>query len=182
MRVITGEAKGRRLKTLKGEDVRPTTEKVKEAVFSIIQFDIEGRSVLDLFAGSGQLGIEALSRRARSCVFVDSAKASVQQVRENVEHCKLGDRARVLQSDALSFLARCTERFDIALLDPPYASGLLEKALPVLSAHMNTGGVMLCESSADKELPERAGEFTKRRVYRYGKIAVTVYRHESIES
>ena len=176
MRVITGEAKGRRLKTLNGDDVRPTAERVKEALFSI-----EGRNVLDLFAGSGQLGIEAVSRGARRCVFVDSSRQSISIVRENLEHCKLTDRARVVQSDALAFLAGCGEKFDIALLDPPYYAGLLEKVLPVLAQKMNVGGVIICETPSDIALPEEAGEFTKRREYRYGRVVLNLYRHRTIE-
>ena len=105
MRVITGTARGRVLRTLEGEDVRPTTDRVKEAVFSIIQFEIEGRRVLDLFAGSGQLGIEALSRGAASATFVDMSKDSLSTVKYNLEHTKLGDNAKVVQTDALSFYA-----------------------------------------------------------------------------
>lgn len=182
MRVITGIARGRKLKTLDGDDiVRPTTDQVKESIFSIIQFDIEGRNVLDLFAGSGQLGIEALSRGARHCVFVDSSRMSVAVTKENLEHCQLKENAEVVQSDSLAYLMRCREKFDIALLDPPYVSDLLEKALPLLAPCMNTGGVIMCEAKIEKELPEEVGGFTKRRVYRYGKIGVTLYRHSSIE-
>ena len=121
MRVITGTARGRVLKTLEGEDVRPTTDRVKEAVFSIIQFEIEGRRVLDLFAGSGQLGIEALSRGAASATFVDMSKDSLSAVKYNLEHTKLGDNAKVVQTDALSFLKLTKDKFDIVFLDPPYA-------------------------------------------------------------
>ncbi len=182
MRVITGSARGRRLKTLSGDDiVRPTTDLVKEAIFSIIQFDIEGRSVLDLFAGCGQLGIEALSRGARHCTFVDSSRMSAAVVRQNVEHCEMQESAAVVQSDAAAYLMRCREKYDIALLDPPYDSDLIEKTLPLLAPCMNTGGVIICESLREKELPETAGEFTRRRTYRYGRIAVTIYRHSSIE-
>ena len=119
MRVITGTARGRVLRTLEGEDVRPTTDRVKEAVFSIIQFEIEGRRVLDLFAGSGQLGIEALSRGAASATFVDMSKDSLSAVKYNLEHTKLGDNAKVVQTDALSFLKLTKDKFDIVFLDPP---------------------------------------------------------------
>ena len=122
MRVITGTARGRVLRTLEGEDVRPTTDRVKEAVFSIIQFEIEGRRVLDLFAGSGQLGIEALSRGAASATFVDMSKDSLSAVKYNLEHTKLGDNAKVVQTDALSFLKLTKDKFDLVFLDPPYAS------------------------------------------------------------
>ena len=184
MRVITGTARGRKLRTLAGDEVRPTADSVKEAMFSIIQFDIEGRSVLDLFSGSGQLGIEALSRGARICTFVDAAKPSIEVTRANVETCGFGERANIILSDALTFLKRAQgrgQRYDIALLDPPYATDLLDKALPELANVMNTGGVILCEAPSDKALPDEAGEFTKRRTYRHGKTMLTLYRHSSIE-
>ena len=128
MRVITGSARGRRLKEIQGLETRPTTDRVKEALFSVIQFDIEGRRVLDLFAGTGQLGIEALSRGADSAVFVEQRKDALQAVRENLETCGLSDRARVVSGDAMSYL-KSGEKFDLIFLDSPYASGLLEQAL-----------------------------------------------------
>ena len=140
MRVITGTARGRVLRTLEGEDVRPTTDRVKEAVFSIIQFEIEGRRVLDLFAGSGQLGIEALSRGAASATFVDMSKDSLSTVKYNLEHTKLGDNAKVVQTDALSFLKLTKDKFDIVFLDPPYASSLVVDSMKLLSDVVAAGG------------------------------------------
>ena len=125
MRVITGTARGRRLKELEGMETRPTTDKVKESLFSIIQFDIEGRRVLDLFAGTGQLGIEALSRGAASCVFVEHRADAVALIRENVELCGFGDRAHIKRGDALAYL-RSGEKFDLIFADPPYALDGLE--------------------------------------------------------
>lgn len=141
MRVITGTARGRVLRTLEGEDVRPTTDRVKEAVFSIIQFEIEGRRVLDLFAGSGQLGIEALSRGAASATFVDMSKDSLSAVKYNLEHTKLGDNAKVVQTDALSFLKLTKDKFDIVFLDPPYASSLVVDSMKLLSDVVAAGGL-----------------------------------------
>lgn len=181
MRVITGEAKGRRLKTLSGEDVRPTAERVKEAIFSILQFDIEGRNMLDLFAGSGQMGIEALSRGARCCTFVDSSRLAASVIKENVLHCGFENRARIISGDSIGYISRSSELFDIAFVDPPYYSGLYAKALEPLAARMNTGGGIVCEAPNDVELPESAGDFTRRREYRYGRVIVAVYRHKSIE-
>ncbi len=145
MRVITGSARGRRLRTLEGQDVRPTPERVKEAVFSIIQFQIEGRRFLDLFAGSGQMGIEALSRGAREVVFVDARKDSIEIIRENLEKTGLGERGRVVSMDALAFLSQPNGKFDLAFLDPPYRTGLLAEALEKTAAVMNPGGAVLCE-------------------------------------
>lgn len=104
MRVIAGSARGRRLKTLEGMDVRPTTDKVKEAIFSAIQFDLPDAAVLDLFAGSGQMGIEALSRGAASVVFVDRSARSLQVTRENLESVQFAEQAQLHQTEAQSFL------------------------------------------------------------------------------
>ncbi len=176
MRVITGSKRGRKLKTLDGDSVRPTTDKVKESLFNIIQFDIEGRRVLDLFSGSGQLGIEALSRGAASAVFVDSSKASLDVTKENLISTGLVEVSKTVLMDALVFLDRALEQFDLALLDPPYKAGLMEELLNRLPPHMSDGAVIVCETSADEVLPEQipCGFASKR--YKYGKIALTVYR------
>lgn len=178
MRVISGTARGRKLGELQGSDTRPTTDRVKESMFNIIQFDIPGRRVLDLFAGTGQLGIEALSRGAARCVFVDARREAVALVRSNLERTALADRAEVAQSDALAFLNRTAERFDLVFLDPPYAAGLLEKALETIAAIdiLSKNGIILCESAAEKELPALCPPYEKIRDYRYGKIKVTLYR------
>ena len=180
MRIITGSARGRRLLTLEGEDVRPTTERVKEALFSILQFQIEGRRVLDLFAGSGQLGLEALSRGAREAVFVDAGKEPISIVEKNLAYTVLGEHAKVLHMDYAAFLLRRNDPFDIAFLDPPYRTGLLQKALPMTAAIMNKGGVIVCEHPVDEEVPDTAGDFERKRDYRYGKILLTVYRHRDL--
>ncbi len=176
MRVITGTARGRKLYTLEGDDVRPTTDIVKEALFSIIQFEIEGRRVLDLFGGSGQLAIEALSRGADSAVIVDMSKSAIDVIKKNLEITSFSKKAVVVNSDALSFLQRRTEKYDIALLDPPYSKGLIEKALPKVSEVMNDSGVIICEAPYKEELPETAGSFTLQRKYRYGKTGLFLYR------
>ena len=163
MRVITGTARGRRLKELQGMETRPTTDKVKESLFSIIQFDIEGRRVLDLFAGTGQLGIEALSRGAAEAVFVDRRPDAVRLVQENLALCGFTDRARVKSGDALAYL-KSGEKFDLIFLDPPYAANMLEQAL-----------------TADKVLPELPAPYRLYREYRYGKIRLSVYHRSGNE-
>ena len=166
MRVITGIARGRKLETLPGEDVtRPTTESVKEAVFSMIQFEIEDKNVLDLFAGSGQLGIEALSRGAKKCTFVEN----------NIKHCKLEQSARIVMSDACAFLSR-RDSFDIAFLDPPYKQGIIERCLPLLFPMMSDDGIVICETSRDEDLPDELEGFYADRVRTYGKTKITLYR------
>lgn len=178
MRVITGTARGRRLETLPGEDItRPTTESVKEALFSMIQFELEGRRALDLFAGSGQLGIEALSRGAAHCTFVENNRQAVKVVEGNISHCKLGDNARVVLSDAVSFLMR-GEGFDIAFLDPPYRQDLIERCFPLLFPIMSDGGIVVCETSADEDLPDCFDGWFADRVRKYGKTKLTLYRKD----
>ena len=176
MRVITGSARGRKLITLEGVDVRPTTDIVKEALFSIIQFESEGRKVLDLFGGSGQLAIEALSRGADSAVIVDMSKKSVDVIKQNLEHTGFQKKAVVVCGDALSFLARRTEKYDIAFLDPPYSAGILEKALEKVTDVMSESGVIICEAPYKDELPECAGSFRLQKKYRYGKTGLFLYR------
>lgn len=177
MRVITGTAKGKRLITPEGRDItRPTGEKVKEGIFSSIQFLIEGADVLDLFAGSGQLGIEALSRGAKSAVFVDSAKAAQKCITENLKNCGFMDVAKLKTGDALMYLASAYERFDIAFLDPPYAAEQLPVVMPALSKVMRPGGVVLCETAKNIDLPEEIGKLVKAKEYRYGSTKVLMYK------
>lgn len=182
MRVITGSARGRRLKELEGLETRPTTGKVKEALFSVIQFDIEGRRVLDLLAGTGQLGIEALSRGAECAVFVERRRDALQVIRENLEACGMTDKARVVNGDAMSYL-KSGEKFDLIFLDPPYASGLLEQALEEIVRFdiCRRHGIIVAESAADKTLPPLAGPYALYREYRYGKIKLTVYHRDGNE-
>ena len=181
MRIITGSARGRRLETLSGEETRPTSEKVKEALFSAIQFDIEGRRVLDLFAGSGQLGIEALSRGASGCVFVDRNPAAVEVIRRNLKAAGLSEASQAVAQDVASFLVRPGDSFDVAFLDPPYGANLLRDTLERVTPHMNRGGLIVCESDAGQEMPERVGDFALARTYRYGRVHIWRYRWETVE-
>ena len=178
MRVMTGTARGRKLLEPDGMAVRPTTDMVKEAMFNIVQFDIEGRRVLDLFAGTGQLGIEALSRGAAECVFVDESPKSVKLVRTNLERCAL--RGRVEQADSIGFLRR-GGKFDLVFLDPPYDSDLLEKALEVIQNVdiLNDGGIIVCESRREKSMPELSAPYRKTLSRRYGKVCLTVYKKDN---
>lgn len=177
MRVITGSAKGKKLITLLGDDVvRPTADRVKEGIFSAIQFDIEGRRILDLFAGSGQLGIEALSRGAEKATFVDNSEQAANVIKKNLENTALSDKAKVLKGDFLSFAASCREEFDIAFVDPPYKSALFEKAIEALSPLMSEYGIILCEHPINIQLSENIKDFSLSRSYKYGKIVVDLYR------
>jgi len=178
MRVITGSARGVRLKTPDGLKTRPTSDRVKEAVFSIVQFEVEGSRFLDLFAGTGQMGIEALSRGAASAVFVDGWKDACALVRENLKLARLTEKARVVQSDYLSYLQRCKEQFDIVFLDPPYAEIFLENALKQISEIdiLSDRGIIICERPAEKQLDLDIPGLVRCKDYRYGKTWVTVFR------
>ena len=178
MRVITGSARGRKLKTPENYDIRPTTDNVKESVFNIIQFDIEGRRVLDLFAGTGQLGIECLSRGALSAVFVDQSREAVKIVKDNLKACGL--TGTVLQADALSFLRTCG-KFDIIFVDPPYDSDLYESVLNTVNSIdiLSDGGIIICESRRERALPEMSAPYKKRREYTYGKVKLCIYTKEN---
>lgn len=182
MRVISGSARGRRLKELPGLDTRPTTDKVKESVFNILQFEIEGRRVLDLFGGSGQLSIEALSRGAEHATIVDKAPAAVSIIRQNLELTGFADCAKVVQSDWKAFLTGCREKFHLIFLDPPYKESFLENALETIAAIdiLSEHGIIICESPLDKELPDLAEPYQKGREYRYGKIKVTLYHKRTV--
>ncbi len=179
MRVITGEARGRKLKTLEGGDVvRPTTDKVKEAMFSIVHFELDGAVVLDAFAGSGQLGIEALSRGAKKAYFTDENKRAFETVKDNLKTTNLFDRAVVLNTDAFSFLAGTKEKFDIVFLDPPYKKGFTQKILPLLAPCCAENALVVCETDYLEELPESAGTLQKYRAYKYSKTKLTTYRNQ----
>lgn len=181
MRVITGIARGRRLKEPVGMETRPTADRVKEAIFSSIQFEVEGRKVLDLFGGTGQMGIEALSRGATHCTFVDLQKQAVAIIRENVNSTGFADQSTVIQGDALAFLSRCREKFDLIFLDPPYDSGLLEKAMELITTIdiVSENGIIVCENGSNSGWPVVAEPYRMQKEYRYGKIRTALYRRNA---
>lgn len=178
MRIISGSKRGKKLIALEGLATRPTSDRVKEALFDILQFSIEGKSFLDAFAGSGQIGIEALSRGAASAELVDSSPAALEVVRKNLANAGFADRARVVREDVLRFLERGGRSYDVIFLDPPYRSGLLRQALPLAAGRLSPEGFLICEHPKDEELPESVGGLAKRKDYRYGKIVLTLYRAE----
>ena len=182
MRVITGTAKGIALATPDGMLTRPTSDRVKEALFSIIQFDIPGASVLDLFGGTGQLGIEALSRGAQSAVFVDARDDACRLIKENLKRTKMEKAGTVIKSDYLDFLKRCKQKFDIVILDPPYAEVFLENALNMITEIdiLQSGGIIIAERPVGKDLPWDFEGFSRSRDYKYGKTLITVYRKDSV--
>ena len=181
MRVISGTARGVSLKTPEGLRTRPTADRVKEALFSILQFDLPGTRVLDLFGGTGQLGIEALSRGAKSAVFVDEADSACRLIRENLKRTKLDDRAKVIRSDYLSFLKNSTETFEIILLDPPYAEVFLENSLKMITEIdiLQSGGIIATERPLGKDLPWDFPGYIRSKDYKYGKTILTLYRTDN---
>ena len=180
MRVITGKARGVQLKTPDGMTTRPTSDRVKEALFSIIQFEIPGARVLDLFGGTGQLGIEALSRGAKSATFVDAGEPACRLIRENLKRTRLEADAKVLRSDYLQFLNHCREQYNIIFLDPPYAEVFLETALKKITEIdiLASGGIIVAERPLGKELPWDFEGYTRSKDYKYGNTLLTVYRKE----
>ena len=179
MRVITGTAGGRKLKSPDGDAIRPTTDHVKQAMFNILQFDLEGRRVLDLFGGTGQLGIEALSRGAREAVFTDSSRQSIALIRENLKRCNL--KGTVIQTDVLRYLST-GERFDVIFFDPPYDAGLYGEVLKRINAvdNLTEGGIIVCEARASGELPEMQAPYRKLRERKYGSVKICLYTRDAI--
>ena len=178
MRVVAGKARGTILKTPEGLQTRPTADRVKEALFSIIQFDLPGARVLDLFGGTGQLGIEALSRGAGAAVFVDQSAQACKLIKENLRRAKLESNAKIITSDYLRYLQTSNETFDIILLDPPYAEVFLENCLNFITEIdiLHSGGIIVCERPVGKDLFLDFNGYTRSRDYKYGNTLLTVYR------
>lgn len=176
MRVISGTARGRKLETLEGEATRPTTDRVKEAIISAVQFDIENSVVLDLFAGSGQLGIECLSRGASQCIFVDNNRACQEIIKRNLQTTGFLKQSRVVCMQAEDFIKTSSDKFDVVFLDPPYKSGLISEVSDMLVSKMNDNGVIVCETSSSEQMPEKMGDFTTKKPHKFGNIVFWVYR------
>lgn len=180
MRVISGKKKGKKLELLKSDTVRPTTDKVKESIFNVIQFDIVGANFLDLFAGSGQIGIEALSRGAKNVTFVDKNRNSINVIKKNLFVTDFLKDSKIINIDALVFLQSQHNYFDIAFLDPPYNTDLLEKSLSMIENVMSKNGIIICEHNIEKFLPNEVANFTLFKIYKYGKIAVSIYMNTNL--
>lgn len=181
MRIITGKARGVKLETLSGSNTRPTAERAKEAVFSMLQFDIEGRDVLDLFAGSGQLGLEAASRGAASVTLVDSSRDAVCIIRKNAEKTKLSDVCSIRCTTAEDYIRSVSGRkkFDIVFIDPPYALHAVSDILSMLIKHcmLKSTSVVVCESEENdifENSPQLAAQFKIIRRGKYGIANITV--------
>lgn len=180
MRVITGKARGVVLKTPDGQKTRPTADRVKEALFSIIQFDVPGMSVLDLFGGTGQLGIEALSRGATQAVFVDRDVQVCRLIEENLKRTHFGAQATVVCSDYKEYLRKCRQKFGIIFLDPPYAEEFLENSLNIIAEIdiLQSGGIIVTERPAGKDLLCDFPGFSRSKDYKYSKTILTIFRKD----
>jgi len=178
MRVISGSARGIVLKSPDGMLTRPTADRVKEAMFSILQFDLPGAKVLDLFGGTGQLGIEALSRGASAAVFVDERDAACKIIRENLSKTGFANYSRVVRSDYVSYLRSCKEKYNIILLDPPYTEVFLENSLKMITEIdiLQSGGIIVAEHPAEKTLYAKFEGLIHSKDYRYGKTVLTLFR------
>ena len=177
MRVISGSARGIVLKTPDGMLTRPTADRVKEALFSILQFNIPNAKVLDLFAGTGQLGIEALSRGAKHAIFVDQREDACKLVRENILKTKFQNCSQVIRSDYMAYLKNCKEKFDIILLDPPYAEDFLENSLKMITEIdiLQSGGIIVLERPVEKQLDVQIDGYNRSKDYKYGKTFLTLF-------
>jgi 16S rRNA (guanine966-N2)-methyltransferase len=186
VRVIAGSAKGRRLATLRTLALRPTPDRVREALFNILGEQIVGAAVLDLFAGSGAIGLEALSRGACAAVFVDAHEPACRLVEKNLQRCGLYERATVWCRDALHAIAALKAQghtFDVIFLDPPYHTSLLEAALQRLGDGRLLGadGQVIAEHFFKRAVPERIGRLRRTRMARFGDVALSFYRLQDRE-
>ena len=185
MRIITGKAKGIRLQTLAGDNTRPTSEMAKEAVFSAIQFETEGKKVLDLFAGSGQMGLEALSRGAERAMFVDSAADAMDIVKANAKKTKFFDSSRFLISDYRNYIRKAAgkDSYDLIFIDPPYADrSVIDAVERILKAKIaNTGCIFVLESGEyiePKNYDIISDNFEVIKKQKYGRAFVTILRYK----
>ena len=185
MRVITGKYRGRKLNTPEDYEIRPTTDKAKEALFSILTDEIYGSRVLDLFAGTGSLGIEALSRGARYCVFGDFSRKSIELIKSNLEHCHVEEETKVLAGDYRKILRNLADKvkdgleepFDVIFLDPPYGRDLLDDAFRLIreGGILTKSGLIVAEHRKEERLPDNFYDFIKVKERRYGVVMLTIY-------
>ena len=181
MRVIAGEAKGRRLKTTRVQDIRPTSDKVKEALFSILTGRIQGARMLELFAGTGAIGIEALSRGAAQVDFVESDPAAVKVLEENVAACGFSHRAGIHPMDSFRFMKQARTSYDLLFADPPYHRGLLKKLLPAIGQGdiMKPNSLVIVEHFRKITVPNKISHLVTVRAYHYGDTVLTLFRREA---
>lgn len=185
MRIITGTARGTKLESLEGEEItRPTADRVKEGIFSAIQFDITGKRVLDLFAGSGQLALEALSRGAESAVLIDESEKAVEIIKQNAKKTNLMKKCRIARQDYSEYLksANNREKFGIIFIDPPYVKDVPNEVLKKLCRTniIDNGGIVVCESCRD-DMNSDIYNLTFVKKYKYGKTYVAIFQFEDAD-
>ena len=181
MRIITGEYRGRKLETPKGDHIRPTSDKVKEAIFSMLMHDVPGARVIDLFAGTGSLGLEALSRGAEFCQFSDLDRDSIRIININIEKCGAQDKSAVYNGDFRKALKRFKGKADLIFMDPPYGSGFYLKALEEVDSLdlLTEEGIIIAEHEKHVDLPMEVGNLFCYDERRYGKTVVSLYSRRS---
>lgn len=177
MRIIAGDFKGRRLFTPKDKKIRPTTDKVKESIFSIIAPYLEEAIVVDLFSGTGNLGLEALSRGARRCYFGDKSRDSIELTRQNIAYCKQEDHSVTIYGDYEYVLGKIPEKTDLIFLDPPYKKGLMNSCFEAISKNslLSEEGVIVAEHGAEEILDNEIYGYYKIKEKIYGTIAISIY-------
>ncbi len=177
MRVIAGSAKGMKLLTAEGLNTRPTTDRVKEALFSMIQFELSGAVVWDAFAGSGALGIEALSRGASFADFTEQSKRSQQAIMNNLKNANFSrDSYRLLAQTALSHLQKTDRIYDVVFFDPPYNKGLIQPLIDILASKISADGLVVIEHDGREHFTPNSDCFTLYKQKNYGKINIHIYR------
>jgi len=178
MRIISGQFRGRKLKTLEGMNTRPTADRVKESLFNILNSKVYDSKVLDLFAGSGALGLEALSRGAESCVFVDSSKEAINIIKENIKLCKIEEKSKVINKDYLEVLKSTNEKFDIIFVDPPYSKGIEIRVLENVKNILSDKGIVIIETDQTDITPEEINGLVKYDSRKYGRTIISFYTHD----
>lgn len=183
MRIIAGEFKGRRLNTPKSDKIRPTSDKVKESLFSMISANIAEAVVIDLFSGTGNLGLEALSRGAKRCYFVDRSRDSIKIILQNIAHCKQEENAITIIGDYEKALKKIPEKADVIFLDPPYKAGFLTDCTCFISklSLLSKGGVIIAEHLAREPLPDVTFGYVRIKEKKYGTIAISIYSTYDLE-
>ncbi|HWQ80378.1 MAG TPA: 16S rRNA (guanine(966)-N(2))-methyltransferase RsmD [Anaerovoracaceae bacterium] len=180
MRIIAGDFKGRRLLAPKDDRIRPTTDKVKESIFSMIAAYLEDAVVIDLFSGTGNLGLEAISRGATRCWFGDKSRESLELTRQNIALCKQEDRTVTVLGDFEYVLRKITEKADLIFLDPPYRHGLIQECFGLIAglSLLNEGGIIVAEHGSDEPLEEKISGCVRIKEKIYGTITISIYRKD----
>jgi 16S rRNA (guanine(966)-N(2))-methyltransferase RsmD len=184
MRIIGGKAKGRKLSVIKTKGVRPTPDNVKESIFSMIQGRVEGRTVLDLFAGTGTLGLEALSQGAKKAIFVEKDGSCLKMLLKNRDLCGFQDEAEIISLHAevaLKFLKRRAEKVDLVFIDPPYGSGYVEKTLRFINAHdmVNGGGLIVAQHRFGEDIAPQWERLSLQKRKRHGDTMISIFQRSS---